>query len=758
MSYVVLVLVTVVIGFVSYYVALTNVREQSIDQAISALGRSRELFEARLTEIENIAIQLSLNVKVQSYSSVRGPLDEADYEQLRDLFRSMPRYRLTNANVLDTFIYFPQSHTLISSEYASARVDLLYGAVIRFAELEYPAWQKEIAESYHRHTYWPERRLVIGNNEHSVVTYVQSFPIGSFVDYRGVTMVLARAEELARLFSDITVGAGGWFTVYDVQGRQMLTSGHDQRPDGGELSGAADDAPVAPGYREVTVDGRPVMEVVDVSPRSGWRYVAHLPAQFFLSKVEFLKRLYVGTTLLALTVGVAAALFLARRNGSPIDAIISMLKRRHLLGDSAEVSGLSYLETSISQLLSDHETLTVELEKQKPLARASFLHRLFSGAFVTGAELAEEMGACDLAIAGKTYMVCMVRLIAFDHEDEHDAGAAVRTRILARVVEEVAGPIALAHPVSSYEVAVLFSSSSDTDAELAVARVGHRVRAELSQRYRISVAIGVGNVVSDLMDVSTATDEARRAAEYSQSSRDVVFQFGDIPSSIPDYYYPLELEGRLIRLVRMGALSDVQSLLGSVRYENIENRKIAGRTLDELLSELRGTVHRIAAQIYGDDAERAHTIRGQLDRLENGRSAPELFEDLLGVFVQLCDESQERLHSHNRRLRDEALEFLGKQYVRADLNLFLVASHFGLTEKYFSQFFKEQTGENFSVYLERIRMEKARELLAESDTPIKDVASGVGYQNVNTFYKAFRRFSGVSPRVFRDRLHRSHAG
>jgi two-component system response regulator YesN len=78
--------------------------------------------------------------------------------------------------------------------------------------------------------------------------------------------------------------------------------------------------------------------------------------------------------------------------------------------------------------------------------------------------------------------------------------------------------------------------------------------------------------------------------------------------------------------------------------------------------------------------------------------------------------------------------------------LYSVALHFNLAEKYFSRFFKEQVGENFSCYLEKIRMRQAKVLLACKKKTIQEIAEQVGYQNTNTFYKAFKRIYGVSPR------------
>jgi len=87
-----------------------------------------------------------------------------------------------------------------------------------------------------------------------------------------------------------------------------------------------------------------------------------------------------------------------------------------------------------------------------------------------------------------------------------------------------------------------------------------------------------------------------------------------------------------------------------------------------------------------------------------------------------------------------------------NLALSTIASRFRLTETYLSQLFKDQTGVNYSVFLEQNRIEEARRLLEQSELSISEVVARVGYHINSTFYRAFRRMYGVSPTGFRNQL------
>lgn len=96
------------------------------------------------------------------------------------------------------------------------------------------------------------------------------------------------------------------------------------------------------------------------------------------------------------------------------------------------------------------------------------------------------------------------------------------------------------------------------------------------------------------------------------------------------------------------------------------------------------------------------------------------------------------------------LEYLEKHYGE-DINLNIVADKLNLTSGYLSSIFKEKTGINFSEYLNTLRIERAKELLMNIDLRIQDIALQVGYQNVNSFIRMFKRASGLTPGEYRKR-------
>jgi two-component system response regulator YesN len=103
------------------------------------------------------------------------------------------------------------------------------------------------------------------------------------------------------------------------------------------------------------------------------------------------------------------------------------------------------------------------------------------------------------------------------------------------------------------------------------------------------------------------------------------------------------------------------------------------------------------------------------------------------------------------------LEYIQSHY-REDISLQSVAGHFHLNKSYLSQLFKQQTGENFSNYLTRLRIEKAKELLRMPDQNLFSVCEAVGFWNTSYFGQVFKKSVGLTPSDYAKQFRKPAAG
>jgi len=78
-----------------------------------------------------------------------------------------------------------------------------------------------------------------------------------------------------------------------------------------------------------------------------------------------------------------------------------------------------------------------------------------------------------------------------------------------------------------------------------------------------------------------------------------------------------------------------------------------------------------------------------------------------------------------------------------------VALRVATSRRQLQRAFTEAGETSFRAYLQRVRMERAAELLCASPAPVNQVASAVGYRQPAQFAKAFRRHHGAPPSAFR---------
>ena len=144
----------------------------------------------------------------------------------------------------------------------------------------------------------------------------------------------------------------------------------------------------------------------------------------------------------------------------------------------------------------------------------------------------------------------------------------------------------------------------------------------------------------------------------------------------------------------------------------------------------------IAIGIYANVLEELHkSYESALDALSYGQSKNE------NVILDM----EKVVRSTKERQTLLAIEYLHKNYGNSELTLKDVCEHLGISTSHFSSLFKEETGMTFLKYLNNIRMEKAKQLLRETDLKNYEIAERVGFRDPHYFSIAFKKKTGKTP-------------
>ncbi|MFZ4451087.1 bifunctional transcriptional activator/DNA repair enzyme AdaA [Salibacterium aidingense] len=97
---------------------------------------------------------------------------------------------------------------------------------------------------------------------------------------------------------------------------------------------------------------------------------------------------------------------------------------------------------------------------------------------------------------------------------------------------------------------------------------------------------------------------------------------------------------------------------------------------------------------------------------------------------------------------EDTMRLIKNNYVH-NMSLHEIASRVGVSRFHLNRIFKERTGYTPRIYLEKIRVKKAKELLLTTELNCMEIGYQTGYQSISSFYHAFKRNTGLSPGRFR---------
>lgn len=97
-------------------------------------------------------------------------------------------------------------------------------------------------------------------------------------------------------------------------------------------------------------------------------------------------------------------------------------------------------------------------------------------------------------------------------------------------------------------------------------------------------------------------------------------------------------------------------------------------------------------------------------------------------------------------------DYIAKHYGSDLLSIKDISDYVHLSAPYVCTYFKTQTGQTLNQYLTEYRMEKAMRLLEDARYQIADISYKVGYSNGNYFSKSFKKFTGLSPSKYREKM------
>jgi two-component system response regulator YesN len=133
--------------------------------------------------------------------------------------------------------------------------------------------------------------------------------------------------------------------------------------------------------------------------------------------------------------------------------------------------------------------------------------------------------------------------------------------------------------------------------------------------------------------------------------------------------------------------------------------------------------------------------------VENG---PATYAKIRRIFAGVCAWVTDHRRDRAGGLKDRILRHIDAHYLDTQLSQTQMAARLGISAPYLSSFFRQEMGETMVDYVNKLRVERAKELLLAERDPLDKIARDVGCGSAKTLIRLFHRYVGVTPRRFRE--------
>ncbi len=306
--------------------------------------------------------------------------------------------------------------------------------------------------------------------------------------------------------------------------------------------------------------------------------------------------------------------------------------------------------------------------------------------------------------------------------------------------------------VDDVNVYIVYSNMNEDDFEAEAAQALSAAKSKLKEAHSTRIAYGLGSVARDLKELCSSYRQARYNINLCRSKQNAPCG-ADEDAKVNGFQVIYEEY-------------NLKALIASLKSgdEDAASKHLT-ELISDFLSQSQGSPSSLQIKLLYINVLNS-LFKGCLPFLP-------LSEDVIRICVDYLDESAsfhstDKMHSQLQSLLsvlieqyrsfygckrhwliDKIIEYINENYA-SSLTMRDVAAAFYLNPSYFCKLFKEETGKTFTNYLMSIRVDNAKRLLTDSSMKLYEIASAVGYTNVQYFSTVFKEVEGITPSQFRS--------
>ena len=739
------VLLIPLITFGCIYSELTNkIREGIENENRILLEQTTNILDTRFKEVESIGIQLINSACVTQLRYLEDPLSHVNIKTLLQARESLPRYSAYNDFLESYLLFFNRGQVVLSSNLTYSYNDF-YNQYMHQEDFTQEKWLQDLQTVSSSLGECELRSFLLINGDsvqtRNMIQFSFSFLPSVYQDGKVVLYVdQQRMNDLLQAFGLLE----NEFACILSPSGQMLAWTDDGLWSEDAIAQLLDNASNNRTFAQYQISGRNTLVSNCTSGQTGLKIIIARSADGVYARLNGIRWIICAVMLLAILLGVAISYGFSHQN--------SFLVRSLAQESGASLDGMSYTEAlhtlrrSFDEIRTSNNAIQKNYMEQRHYLQRSFLSQMIRGEFANEESAQATARSLQLLETGQPMCVMLFHQDGMSSDETVGLQVAVNCKAVIRIAVDNLEKKALRMDKSESDYVVLLTGEMLQERIEALVDM---IRSNLPEAVNDSLYVYVGNTVTRLTDVAHSWDNAYSLIYIQPSPREtkvVYYQEGENPRYTVTY--PRDMQNRLIRCV-MNA--DEEGTLEQLNRLKECNQNEQGETPAFILQLLNDNLINTLLQIStmaGMPKDQAESLIGDVRNVMTLPLDMQL-QEIRQLYVTLCGSIGE-LKTGKHQLMDEISDYICQHYMDADLSLTSVAGQFHVSESYLSSTFKMQTGTNFFTYVENMRMDKAKELLRQTNLKISDISTQVGYASVNSFCRAFKRSTGYNATNFRN--------
>lgn len=727
-SYIMVIFIPIIIGGCAWFVLMNNfsTEVEKIHQAV--LRQVQITVDEQLSGVERMSQQISINPYVQQLLQANPPVNAQINYHMKDITSDIANTKAVNHLIIDDcYIYFQNAQIILNSS-SKLSPGMFYGYVTSYKGIEYEAWKENILNSGERLMYLQETVMTQSLDYDSVII---SRLIESGRRNRGRLVIHLKKDYLSSVIGGIDEINRSVVCITDSDG-QLLFANTEENKDILKLYSSTEDT-VFYNNESWSVETTDSQSLIP-----GLRYVIFTPESELMIKVNRMRNNILLAVVLIVLFGGIFIVFFAKRNYEPIKNLIVNLER---LNSKKNVEGgeYSYIMESLRSIQEEKNEMLETIGVQSEIVRERFFIEVLKG---NTEDTVLGSGFDIFGLDDEAYFQVIVisdrvkKLSGEDYECVKIAASQFADIRCARIEEKIA-------LIVSFDD---YNYVNEIGIELA-----QKIHRKLNMLGHDNISIGIGGVQSGYMNICVSYRQAKIAAERTDNADNSgILNYHDIKfENRNGFYYPIEIEARILNYIKNTEVEAAKRLMLEIIDKNLDKGDFCDDMQTLFVYDIIATVGRIISEIT-EDGTAGFNHADYCKRMMAAKGFAEFSAILDEFFAELEACCEGRKIRHSEGLKNRITGYIEEHYNQTSFSLSGMAEYFNITPSYLSRYFKECFGENFNSYVSRYKIEKAKQMLSDTNYAIKEISALVGYWDVNNFIKTFKRIEGVTPGQYRS--------